>query len=235
MSSLHSFFTKYTSAGGPETELTFPRRAAIHGMAGIGKTQTALKFADRYQTSFSCVFWASAANSIKLAQSYDRFIELLDLPEKNRPEQHVRINAVKRWLVEKPLDADGRGWLLIMDNVDKACIQDVFGFLPSSNPHGGFILFTTRSHETAARLLGSTGLSLELKKMNEADASELLLRAAEVKNRSPNAAERAKEIAKSIGSLPLVLDQLGFVVREAEGDLDTCVAYIEKNKTMVSS
>jgi hypothetical protein len=203
-------------------------------MAGIGKTQTSLKFADACRTSFSAVLWASAANEVKLAQSYDRFAELLGLPEKDRAEQHVRINAVKRWLTDHPVDANGHGWLLVLDNVHKSCIQDVFEFLPPNNPAGGSILFTTRSHEAAARLVGSTGLSIELKKMGETEAIELLLSAAEVKDRGPQASAKALRVAGSIGYLPLVLDQLGFVAREAEGDLDTCATYVESNKSMVS-
>jgi hypothetical protein len=232
LTTLSHFFCSTESKSSNETG--FPRRAAIHGMAGIGKTQTALKFADMFRTNFSTVLWASAANGIKLAQSYDRFAELLDLPEKTRTEQHVRVNAVKRWFSRDTRNPNGYSWLLIMDNVHKSNIQDLFEFLPHNNSTGGSILFTTRWHEVAARLVGSAGLSIELTKMNGSEAVELLLSAAEVKDRSMEAKAKALNVAVSIGYLPLVLDQLGFVAREAEGDLETCVTYVEEsNKSMV--
>jgi hypothetical protein len=224
---IHSFFC---STGKDEA---FPKRAVIHGMAGIGKTQVALKFANTYQSRYSTVLWTSAVNSIKMSQGYDRFAELLDLPEKSRTEQHVRINAVKRWLSKQAINSEGHSWLLILDNVDRGNIQEVFDFLPSSNESGGSILFTTRSHETAARLVGSAGLSIELSKMDDEEGVELLLSASEIEARDDETKMKASRIVASIGSLPLVLDQLAFIAREAQGDLDTCTKHVKENKSMV--
>jgi hypothetical protein len=226
---LHSFFSATATA----EDRDFPRRAAIHGMAGIGKTQTALKFADKYRSRFSAILWTSAVNGVKMSQGYDRFAELLDLPEKSRAEQHVRINAVKRWLDKQAMNSEGQSWLLILDNVDRDNIQEVFEFLPSNNNTGGSILFTTRSHEAAARLVGSSGMSIELRKMDREEGMELLLSASEIGARDKETKAKASSIVASIGSLPLVLDQLAFIAREAQGDLDTCAKHIEENKSMV--
>jgi NB-ARC domain len=203
-------------------------------MAGIGKTQTALKFADSYRSKFTAVLWTSAVNGIKMSQGYDRFAELLDLPERSRTEQHVRINAAKRWLDQHARSAAGQAWLLILDNVNKESLPEVFDYLPSTNQNGGSILLTTRSHEAAARLVGSGGLSIELGKMDQEEGTDFLLSAAEVTARDSETRAKATSIVSAIGNLPLVLDQVAFIAREAQGDLDSCIEQIEKNKSMVS-
>jgi MoxR-like ATPase len=88
------------------------RRAALVGMPGVGKTQTAIEYAHRHRTDYAAVLWAGADSPETLTSGYVALARLLGLPQRNEPDQTVIVAAVRRWLGETP------DWLLVLDNAD---------------------------------------------------------------------------------------------------------------------
>ena len=74
------------------------RNFALSGMAGVGKSQTALEFVHKNIERFRAVFWVSADGRQKLAQGFVEIARALDLSDKAVVEdQDKSIASVKRW------------------------------------------------------------------------------------------------------------------------------------------
>ena len=69
----------------------------ISGLGGIGKTQTALEYAYRYQSEYEASF-GFVPNSMTLTSSVAELAQVLQLPERNERDQEIIVQAVLRWL-----------------------------------------------------------------------------------------------------------------------------------------
>lgn len=95
---------QYLQAG-QMTALSQPQ--AISGLGGIGKTQLALEYANRYRHDYWAVLWVRAENKEVLITSYVIIAQLFGLPEHKEKEQDIILLAVKVWLQAH------QGWLFI--------------------------------------------------------------------------------------------------------------------------
>jgi predicted ATPase len=91
-------------------------RAALSGLGGVGKTQTAVEYAHRHLAEYAHAFWANADSREALVHDFVTIAGLLKLPESDAQNQKRAVDAVKRWLGSK------QGWLLILDNADDIVI-----------------------------------------------------------------------------------------------------------------
>jgi len=64
------------------------RSFALHGMPGVGKTQTALQFTHQHQSNFDAIFWVSCSSPEKISQGYVDIARLLIL-EKGEVLAHL--------------------------------------------------------------------------------------------------------------------------------------------------
>jgi tetratricopeptide (TPR) repeat protein len=179
---------------------------AISGLGGIGKTQTAVEYAYRYRDEYHVVHWIVAATRDTLITSFLDLARLLNLPEKDVPDQKITMQAVKRWLEQHDQ------WLLIFDNADDLALTE--DFLPKGGK--GHILLTTR-----AQALGTLADGIDIEKMDTEEGMLLLLHRAKVLARDAPlalapAADRAaaESIVKEMDGLPLALDQAGAYIEE---------------------
>lgn len=101
-------------------------------------TQTAVEFTYRYQSEYDAILWVRASSSEELIADYVNLSVLLNLPERQTPDQRAKIEAVKRWLQTQP------DWLLVLANVkDPPLVQS---FLPST--YRGHVLITSQELST---------------------------------------------------------------------------------------
>src|SRR5260370_33049646 len=86
-----------------------------------GKTQIALEYAYRNKDDYQVILWVKAETEGSINADFVTIASLLNLPEKQEQEQHLIIEAVKRWF------KNNVGWLLVLDNADD--LEMVRGFI----------------------------------------------------------------------------------------------------------
>src|SRR6266566_410547 len=180
----------------------------ISGLDGSGKTQIAVEYAYRYRDEYTAVLWVNAASREILTSDFASIANLLDLPEKDQPNQNIAMKAARQWL------QTATGWLLIFDNV--SAMNMVHDFLPSGAR--GHILML--SHTPVPRTFA---LNVGIQKMDPPDQALLLLRRAgiippDAPLAAAAAANRLKagEIAAALHGLPLALELAGAYISEAQ-------------------
>jgi tetratricopeptide (TPR) repeat protein len=181
-------------------------QAAISGMGGIGKTQTAVEYAYRHRDDYSAVLWLRADSWDTLLSSFSEVARLLALPEADAPDQNAVVAAVHRWL------QSNFGWLLILDNADDVTI------LRRALPTGlsGHVLITTRE-----RSLSGIAEAIRIEKLPPDEGAAFLLRRANIlpKDAPLSAAfdedrTAALSLSDEMDGLPLALDQAGAYIEE---------------------
>jgi tetratricopeptide (TPR) repeat protein len=181
-------------------------RAALSGLGGVGKTQTAVEYSYKHLDEYVYTLWASADSREALVSNYVTVAGLLKLPEADSQDQMLAVEAVKRWL------ASSQGWLLILDNADD--LGMVRAFIPPGK--NGHVLLTTR-----ARATGAVARLVEIQEMETQEGALFLLRRSKYitpnalfEVAEPNDWVKAKEIVTQLDGLPLVLDQAGAYIEE---------------------
>ena len=197
--------------------------AALTGLGGIGKTQTALEFAYKYRHYYKAVLWARADCRDALISDFVLIATTLDLPSKDVEDQNTIVRAAKQWL------ENNDGWLLILDNISKP--ELVKEFLPP-NPKGHGLL---TSRVPILRMLGIPK-QLEMKELRPNDASDFLLKRTDRDATDQTDKRAAMEIAKELGYLPLALEQAGAYI-EAKGARfqDYLISYRKRNLELLKT
>jgi tetratricopeptide (TPR) repeat protein len=196
---LHAMLTTDQQAALTQTQ-------AITGLGGLGKTQTALEHAYRFQLYYQTILWAQADTRETLISACLMLARLLELPEREAPEQTVILPAVQRWL------ATHSDWLLILDNVgDPALLGEVLPAQPQ-----GRVLLTARDPVT-----GTRARALPLETLPPEGGALLLLRRAKrltpeegLEMASAELQAQARALSETLGGLPLALDQAGAYLEE---------------------
>ena len=183
--------------------------AALSGIGGIGKTQTAIEYAHRHRGDYHAVLWSSAESEADRLSGFAALANILDLPERDEKELSAVAAGVTRWFESQS------GWLLLIDNIDT--VEDwktVRRLVPSGAP--GHLLFTARLQST-----GGFAKVVELDKMPPQDGALFLLRRAgrisyEATLEAAPEVDRiaAESISNEVGGLPLALDQAGAFIDE---------------------
>src|SRR6266516_1765974 len=200
--------------------LTQPQ--AISGLGGIGKTQIAIEYAYRYRREYPAIFWVRAAMRDTLIADFVTLATLLSLPEQHEQDQNRVVAAVKRWFTFH------KEWLLILDNADD--LAAVANFIPAGD--NGYVLLTTRDQAVA-----TIAQVLEVEKMNQEEATRLLLQRAGVltlgglldqvpaENRTI-----AESLVKEMDGLPLALDQAGAYITQMKYDLSRYLTLYQQRR-----
>ncbi len=174
------------------------RSLALHGMAGVGKTQLALNFANSHRDQYPAIFWVHADQDQKMAQDYDEFAKNLSLDSGGTDGQLQNRAKFKNWLTKEPTS-----WLLIFDNVDN--LASIKPFWPSAG-HGSIIV-TAKNPEVITSLVQK---SIHLKPFSESDGAKFLL--SRLSDPSAQDESLATVIAKKLGGLPIALSHVaGFI------------------------
>ncbi len=111
--------------------------AALTGLGGMGKTQTAAQYAHHHRGDYQAVLWVRAESQEALFADLAQLAGRLELPEREAKEQSVIVDAVKLWLEEH------EGWLLVLDNVEDFAVVRELARKASANGH--HVIITTQT------------------------------------------------------------------------------------------
>lgn len=188
------------------------RSCVIHGMGGMGKTQTALEFVYRFPKPQRVVFWLRAETAPELAETFSRIAQVLNLAQDSEIQDQTQLIIlaqkwlstrkstpmyVKSWLMT-PEDTD---WLLIFDNViDWSSIKS---YWPAC-PHGAVIVTTQNQN-----LKHCSTFSIQLDAMTEEDGASLLMKYLDHGDEQSKSyirdIENAKTISRELEGLPIAI------------------------------
>lgn len=185
---------------------------ALNGIGGVGKTQTALEYAYRYQQDYQVLLWSKAHTRESLVTDFAAITALLDPTKMKAQDQNEAVNAVKRWL-------ENHGdWLLILDNVDDWAMAREF--IPMKKT--GHVLLTT-----CAINAKPIAAQQEVEMMNSQEGALLLLhRLGKIKKGEPlesapkQLKEQAESLSKTLDGLPLALDQAASFIEDTPSTLE---------------
>ncbi|KAL3432938.1 hypothetical protein BDV09DRAFT_172988 [Aspergillus tetrazonus] len=152
-----------------------PRKLAITGLGGVGKTQVALELAYRMRDREPrcSIFWIPCITREAVEQAYLAIADTIGI--------HADPDSVKEQL-QRYFTETKEQWLLIFDNADdidmwtdgSGILPALQKFLPQSNQ--GHILFTTRNRKTAMKMASASNYVTHVAEPSENDGLEMLRR-----------------------------------------------------------
>ena len=193
-------------------------RAALTGLGGAGKTQTAIEYAVRHRAEYpNGVFWVNAETIAGLTSGFVEIAKTLRLPAAESNDQEQAVRAVVEWLNRS------KQWLLILDNVDDR--RDVQPFVPERGT--GDLLITSR--ET---VFGELGIprTLELQDLDTEEAVRFLLARTGRDDADSNDRAAVEELATELGNLPLALEQAAAYIAETNAAFDSYLRAFRKRR-----
>ena len=200
-----------------------PRKPVILvGMGGSGKTQLALELCRLAEEEFHymAVIWIRASSPASVKQSYQVAAQKLSRDRWTETDSRA-IEYVK-----DTLEGWERRWLLIFDDYDnpKAFQSDnIKNYFPRSVQ--GSILITSR-HWDSTRL----GYKVDVCGMSSDESLNLLLQSASISHVDTVQGEK---IAKTLGYLPLALDQAGAYIRARSIRLEEFLLHYDKRRQII--
>jgi tetratricopeptide (TPR) repeat protein len=171
------------------------RRAVICGMGGVGKSQVALEYVYRHQDDYRMVWWLSAEDVTSLGFGYARLAQRIGM----RNAADASLDQIRHH-VRRALD-ESDDWLLVFDNVVRP--EDVRDFLPLRG--AGHVLITSQVSEW-----GNLASTLPLRELARDESVQFLVRRTD----RGDADGLASKVAKTLGDLPLALEQAGAVIAQ---------------------
>ena len=177
---------------------------AVKGLGGMGKTHTALKYADLHRGTYTHGFYTPADSRPALLSGFAAIALSLKLPGHEDPDLARAAAIGKRWF---DLHQD---WLLIFDNVEDWKV--VAEWLPPgtngrTNCH---VIVTTRLNST-----GTYAQGLDLPKMTPEEGAQFLLHRGKLPQPTELDRSSARDITIDMDGLPLALEQAGAYIEEA--------------------
>ncbi|KAF4417536.1 Kinesin light chain 1 [Colletotrichum fructicola] len=130
------------------------RRVILHGLGGIGKTQTTIAFAKKHRDDYSAVFWLDARDTTALKLSYQSLAQRIATETSSvtyiknalsNRDLDETVSAVKRWLDEPK----NNRWLMIYDNYDDVKLHT--RRTPSENGTGSQVGNENNAGETGSK------------------------------------------------------------------------------------
>lgn len=209
----------FRSLHGRQTEMI--SRAALWGIPGIGKTQIALRFANRYRSEYTNVFYVNASSPETIAANYRAILRTL------RPNKPVAADSDKLEIQElfNMCLAENPNWLLIYDNAIRPAA--VRGYTPIRG--SGHIVFTTRNVVAAEQLVEREN-AYEVLALPMTQAIPFILRLQKITPPAPQEEQLAQRLAQAVMGLPIAIEQTVLLARLRRVSVAEIIPDFEKRR-----
>lgn len=196
----------------PGTTAVVPE--ALHGLGGVGKSQTVVEYIYRNIQDYDVVWWISAEHPTQIRNSFVELARKLDLPVSGGPEA-ARAAVVEALRRGEPYSR----WILVFDNADRPEI--IRDFLPRTTGHTGHIVVTSRNAQW-----GNVARTVEIDLFSRRESTELLRR------RGGDISDvDADRLAEALGDLPLAIEQAATWRAQTGMPVPEYLELLENNRT----
>ncbi|KAK8068768.1 hypothetical protein PG994_005384 [Apiospora phragmitis] len=188
------------------------RVGVLNGMAGLGKTETAIEFAYSRQHAFDCIFWIRAENSGKLETDIAQIATRLGIQDTSDPHNKTVNKSLALGWLTNPFKIERYGtssqrttasWLIIFDNADD--LEIIFPYKDIANY--GAILITSRD-PLSRSTFSTSAVDVELNLFNDVDSGKFLQQITNKRNHD----DEAQKIGAKLGGLPIGIAQMGGMI-----------------------
>lgn len=175
-----------------------PHAAALFGLPGVGKSQTAIRYAEQSRPSHPYTFFVRSESEENLLSDFRKMAYRLKILDQSSDlKDPIYIEKIFEWLENTP------SWLLIFDNVtDMPTIQK---WIPRGG--SGDILYTTRSPVLAENLVGEASRAFEVQPLEIGQAIELTNRLRNERNPHEGIEKLTRQLCENLGCLPIAINQ----------------------------
>lgn len=163
---------------------------ALHGLGGVGKSQTVIEYLYRHADDYDLIWWIAAEHPTQIRNSFvelARRLEISTIGGADNAERAV-LEALRKG---EPYSR----WILVFDNADQP--DTIKNYLLRTTGSTGHVVVTSRNSQW-----GSVARSVEIDLFTRQESIELLHR------RGGEIAEGdADRLAEALGDLPLAVEQ----------------------------
>ncbi|MFD0206174.1 MULTISPECIES: FxSxx-COOH system tetratricopeptide repeat protein [Saccharothrix] len=184
---------------------------ALHGMGGVGKSQTVVEYIHRHAAEYDVVWWISAEQPAQIKAGFVELARKLGVAASGSADTAVPavLEALRRG------EPYGR-WILVFDNADRP--QDVRPYFPAGNGH---IVVTSRNSEW-----GGFARPVAVDLFTRAESIELLHRRAGDLDEA-----EADALAEALGDLPLAVEQAAAWRAQTGMQVSEYLQLLQQNRT----
>lgn len=181
---------------------------ALHGGAGVGKTQLAIEYVHRFRSDYDLVWWINA--------SEPQFVDaaLIDLGRRLNLVTATSVEAAHATLDGLQSGAVTDRWLLVYDNAeDPDAIKD---FIPTAGP--GQVLVTSRNRDWE-----KTAQTVPVDVFRRAESVSHLRSRTSALTR-----DQADQVARALGDLPIAIAAAGAYLAETGAPVENYLTSIRR-------